>query len=117
MIQVNQLSILWIWIRTTCTVMQCLNPFPVGGLQIATEEEISKVDVNNLPNVDLEYPKELHDLLNDFPCAPEHIGEGNNRRLISGLNDKIGYWVHYRLLQTYLRLGLKLKRINSILFF
>ena len=43
-------------------------PLPVGGLRFATEEEISKVDVSNLPkgflNVDLEYPKELHDLHN-----------------------------------------------------
>ena len=81
-------------------------PLLVGGLRFGTEEEISKVDVNNLPKgflkVDLKYQKELHDLHNDFPCAPEHICEGNNRRLISGLNDKIGYWVHYRLLETYL---------------
>ena len=92
-------------------------PLPVGGLRFATEDEISKVDINNLPkgflNVDLEYPKELHDLHNDFPCALERIGKGNNRRLISGLNDKIGYWVHYRLLETYLRL----KKINDIIFF
>ena len=33
------------------------------------------------------------------------------------MNDKIGYWVHYRLLETYLRLGLRLKRINDIIFF
>ena len=95
-------------------------PLPVGGLHFATEEEISKIDVNSLPkgflNVDLEYPEELHDLHNDFLCAPEHIGEGDNRRLISGLNDKIGHWVHYRLLETYLRLGLKVKKINDIFF-
>ena len=96
-------------------------PLPVGGLRFATEEEISKIDVNNLAkgflNVDLEYPDELHDLHNNFLCAPEHIGERNNRRLISGLNYKIGYWVHYRLLETYLRLGLKVKKINDIIFF
>ena len=94
-------------------------PLPVGGLRFATKEEISEVDVNNLPkgflNVDLEYPKELHDLHNDFPCASEHIGKGNEK-LISGLKDKIGYWVHYRLLETYLRLGLKLKKVNDIFF-
>ena len=71
--------------------------------------------------MDLEYPTKLHDLDNDFPCAPEHIGGGggggDERRLISGLNDKIGYWVHYRLLETYLRLGLKLKKVNDIIFF
>ena len=83
-------------------------PLPIGGLRFASKEEISKVDVYNLPkgflNVDLQYPEELHDLHNDFLCAPEHIGEGDNRRLISSL-DKENYWVHYRLLEAYLRLG------------
>ena len=46
-------------------------------------------------NVDLEYPEELHDLANDFPCASEHIGEGNNRRLISSwmIRKIIGYCI------------------------
>ena len=83
---------------------------PVGGFRFATEEEILNVNVSNLLpgfyDVNLEYPEELHDLHNEFPCAPEHIGEGNARPLISGLNDKENYYVHYRLLETYLRLGL-----------
>ena len=33
------------------------------------------------------------------------------------MNDKENYWVHYRLLETYLRLGLKFKKINDIIFF
>ena len=102
--------------------MQCLNHvLPVRLLDPLAEEEISKVDINNLLpgfyNVDLEYPKELHDLHNDFPLAPEHIGEGNNKRLISNLNDKKGYILHYELLKTYLKLGLKLKRINEVIPF
>ena len=39
------------------------------------------------------------------------------RLLISGLNDKEDYWIHYSLLETYLRLGLKLKKVNGIIFF
>ena len=96
-------------------------PLPVSGFRFATEEEILNVDVSNLLpgfyNVNLEYLEELHDLHNDFPCTPEHIGEGNARCLLSGLNDKENYYVHYRLLETYLRLGLKLKKVNSIIYF
>ena len=96
-------------------------PLPVGGFRFATKEEIQNIDTKDfLPgfyNVDLEYPEELHDLHNDFPCAPKHMGEGNGKRLISGLNDKYDYYVHYRLLKVYLRLGLRLKKINFIIFF
>ena len=88
------------------------------GLQ---RKEILNVNISNLLagfyNVDLEYPEELHDLHNDFLCAPEHIGKGNVRRFISGLNDKEHYYVHYRLLDLYLKLGLKLKKVNSIIYF
>ena len=45
-----------------------------------------------------------------FRVPQNMVGEGNNKRLISSLNDKEDYWVHYRLLETYLRLGLRLKK-------
>ena len=96
-------------------------PLPIGGFRFAAEREISEIDMMNLPKcfieVDLEYPKSLHDLHNDFPCAPEHVGEGDERRLICGLNDKYNYWLHYRLLETYLRLGLKVRKIHNVIFF
>ena len=97
-------------------------PLPVRLLDPLTEEEISEMDINNnlIPGfyeVDLEYPENLHDLHNDFPCAPEHIGEGNAKRLISSLSNKEGYILHYELLKTYLGLGLKLKRIRKVIPF
>ena len=96
-------------------------PLPKGGFRFATSEEILNINTDNFSkgfyHVDLEYPKKIPDYHNDFPCAPEHIGEGYNKRLISSLNDKKDYWVHYRLLETYLRLGLRLKKINGIIFF
>ena len=59
--------------------------------------------------VDLEYPKELHDLHNDYPLAPERIMMCKNKveKLIPNLRDKEKYIIHYKNLNQYLGLGLK----------
>ena len=47
-------------------------PLPVKNFRWMTDEELSQWE--NIPcflEVDLEYPKELHDLHNDYPLAPE----------------------------------------------
>ena len=38
--------------------------------------------------VDLEYPKELHDLHNDYPLAPELMEVNKIEKLIPNLNNK-----------------------------
>ena len=45
--------------------------------------------------VDLEYPKDLHELHNDSPLAPERVKIGNVEKLIPNLNNKTNYVVHY----------------------
>ena len=87
--------------------------------------------------VDLEYPDELHELHNDFPLTPEkftvsndmlpkyckkiadkyEIKVGDVKKLITNLGKKTNYVVHYRNLQLYLSLGMKLTKINRILKF
>ena len=87
--------------------------------------------------VDLEYPEELHDLHNDYPCAAEKIKvtddmlsdycreiknkfkicSGNVHKLIPNLNDKKNYVIHEELLKLYLNLGLKLKKVHRVLEF
>ena len=87
--------------------------------------------------VDLEYPKELHHLHNDYPLAPEKItvGEemlsdycreiqsrenikiGQVEKLVPNLRDKERYVVHYRNFKFYLSKGLKLKKIHRALEF
>ena len=87
--------------------------------------------------VDLEYPKELHDLHNDYPCAPEKmkvkdemlshyckvikkeykISSGNVEKLIPTLYDKERYVLHEKNLELYLSLGMRLKRVHRALQF
>ena len=87
--------------------------------------------------VDLEYPKELHGLHNDYPLAPEKITvreemlsdycrriqkregikSGQVEKLVPNLRDKERYVLHYRNLQLYLSLGLKLTKIHRALEF
>ena len=74
--------------------------------------------------VDLKYPDKLHELHNDYPLAPEklavssdmllkyEIKVGDVKKLIPNLGNKTNYVVHYRNLQLYLSLGMKLKFIE-----
>jgi hypothetical protein len=41
--------------------------------------------------VDLGYPKDLHDLHNDYPLAPERMEIGKVDKLICSLSDKERY--------------------------
>ena len=87
--------------------------------------------------VDLEYPKELHELHNDYPLAPDkmkirremlseyqlkiadfyNIPIGKVKQLVPNLFDKERYLIHYENFQLYLRLGLKQKNVHRVLEF
>ena len=87
--------------------------------------------------VDLEYPDELYELHNDYPLAPEKLAvtidilskyckkiadkydvkAGDIKKLIPNLRNKTKYVLHYRNLQLYLFLGMKLIKIHRMLKF
>lgn len=74
-----------------------------------------------LVEVDLEYPKELHDLHTDYPLCAEHMippnPESKHMKLILNLFDKEKYVLHYRTLKLVLKNGMRLKKVGRILKF
>ena len=93
--------------------------------------------IGYLLEVDLKYPDKLHELHNDYPLAPEKLAVTNDmlskyckeiadeydikvgdvKKLIPNLGNKTKYVVHYRNLQLYLSLGMKLTKIHRVLKF
>ena len=119
---------------------------PTGGFRWMTQKQINKIDLAKykedsekglILEVDLEYPEELHDLHNDYPLAAEKItvtkemlspyceeirdkfkiSTGLVQKLIPTLSKKEKYVLHYRNLQLYLSLGLKIDKIHRVLEF
>ena len=115
-------------------VMQCLSFFQQAALRSVDPKKLywNKYTSNSskgcILEVDYEYPKELQELNNDYPLAPDKIeikGEmlsdyqlkvanhynipiGHVKKLVPNFFDKEKYVIHYENLQLYLRLGLKL---------
>ena len=121
-------------------------PLPTGEFDWLNEEEITNLDIMQIADnseegyileVDLKYPKELHDLHNDYPLAPEKmkicpemlspyckqlsedlkLGSVPVPKLVPNLNDKTKYIVHYSNLKLYLMLGMELTEICRVLVF
>ena len=107
----------------------------VNGFDVNSISE--KSPIGYFLEVDLEYPDELHELHNDYPLAPEKLAVTNDmlskyckeiadeydikvgdvKKLIPNLRNKTKYGLHYRILQLYLSLGMKLTKIHRVLKF
>ena len=88
-------------------------PLPTHGFKWMKVDELETWELHScILEVDLEYPKNLHDLHNDYPLAPEQIVVNKVSKLIPNLGDKKKYVLHYENLKQYLKLGLKLTHIH-----
>ena len=118
-------------------------PLPVGKFEwclvYPTLHQIRRWRANRkigyILEVDLDYPEELHDEHNAYPLAPEKqvvpkewmspyqmalVGgqpEDKTTKLLLTLRNKTRYVLHYRALQQYLDLGMRLRKIHKILKF
>ena len=91
-------------------------PLPTHEFEWMCEEELINWRNNACSSgcileVDLKYPKEIHDLHNDYPLAPERLKIGGVEKLIPNLCDKKNYVVYHEALKQYESLGLKITKI------
>ena len=123
-----------------------IQDLPYGRFTFLSEKEVKVFNLDSIREnsligyileVDLEYPKELHDLHNDYPLAREKIEisydmlsryckniadrygikVGGVKILVPNLDNKVKYVVCYKSLLYYLSLGMKLIKIHRILSF
>ena len=88
-------------------------PLPMHGFKWMKVNELETWEKHScILEVDLEYPKSLHNLHSDYPLAPEQIEVNKVPKLIPNLGDKKKYILHYENLQQYLSSGLKLTNIH-----
>ena len=95
---------------------------PTGKFKWLTEKQIDKLNYppkgkGYVLEVDLEYPKELHDKHNDYPLAAENIMLDKVSKLTPNLNNKEKYVIHHKALRQCTDLGLKLTKIHRVLEF
>ena len=68
-------------------------------------------------DVDIDYPKNLHDLHSDLPFLPQRIKINKCDKLICNLYDKNNYVVGISLLKQALNHGLILKKVRRVISF
>ena len=74
-------------------------------------------DIGYILDVDVEYPKNLHNLHSDLPFLPERMKVSKCNKLICNLYDKKSYVVHIRSLKQALNHGLILKKVHRVIQF
>ena len=97
---------------------------PTDGFEWMAEEELTdwkKVckseGIGCILEVDLEYPDELHDLHNEYHLAPENIEVNKVHKLLPNLNNKTRYVAHYKNLQQYEQLSLRITKVHRGIIF
>ena len=74
-------------------------------------------DAGYILEVDVEYPKNLHDLHSDSPFLPERMKINKCSKLVCNLYDKNNYIAHLRSLKQALNHGLILKKDHRVIQF
>lgn len=98
-----------------------IQSLPYAGFRLMSREEIDGIYISSsyddaaegiLLEVDLEYPRGLHDRHASLPLCFESRKQTQDVKLMATLHDKERHVIHYRMLKKALELGLKLKKIH-----
>ena len=98
-------------------------PLPTGGFKWVdvNPNEISELaprtDKGYLLEVDVSYPKELHNQHNDLPFMCERMEINGVEKLVPNLKDKKNYVIHIQALNQALQQGLRSDRIHRAIEF
>ena len=98
-----------------CSMSQ---PLPTGGFKWVdvNPKEISELatrtDKVYLLEIDVSYPKELHNQHNDLPFMCERMETNGVEKLVPNLSDKKSYVIHIQALNEALQHGLRLDGIH-----
>ena len=107
-----------------------------GSLADTIAEHPTESPQGYILEVDLEYPQELHEIHNEYPLAPERmmiqkewmseyqkgllgvgVAPSEVEKLVPNLRNKERYVLHYRNLQLYISLGMRLTKVHRALRF
>ena len=99
---------------------------PTGGLKwVKIVSRFTSKKINELANgkkgylleVDVTYPKELHDLHNYLPFMCKKMEINKVQKLVPNLHDKKRYVIHIRALDQALKHGLTLEKVHRVIEF
>ena len=99
---------------------------PVNGFKWLDSNKINEDFVKNynenndkgyILEVDVKYPKRLHELHSDLPFLSERMEVNKCKKLVYNLFNKKKYVVHINALKQVLNHGLKLKKIHRVIKF
>ena len=98
-------------------------PLPTGGFKWVDvnpnkiSELATRTDKGYVLEVDVSYPKDLHDSRNDLPFMCERMEINGVEKLVPNLRDKKNYVMHIQALNQALQHGLRLDRIHQAIEF
>ena len=102
---------------------------PVDGFKWIKKDDLSKFDKTFIKNydensdkgyilkVDVEYPKNFHNLHSDLPFLPKRIKINKCSKLVCTTQDKKNYVVYTRALKQALNHGLTLIKVHKVIQF
>ena len=99
---------------------------PTNGFKWLDSNEINEYFIKNynennkkgyILEVDVKYPKRLHELHSDLPFLPERMKIDKCKKLVCNLSNKKKYVAHIDTLKQSLNHGLKFKKIHRVIEF